>query len=750
MSYNSKNEENSTKTSSPREIIDRHKYDNNLHNSHNSNTNNGLEKALSQRKRMPMSPLTPNMGQKTEQSEVEADVDGDLDSSDLDYNFDGGNTIAGIASIAFDKRRQIILGIAVASGALFFLIFIIIITFLLKNSDNLNYATGSYLDSEEYRKIYDEVESVVSEYRTKYGVTVNKYLILSTLTAYQGNEMYSDESSAYNTIDGIEDENGVFNKSVTEMKNNAEILAKYQIKTTTSCSFDSNTTRQIASNDDASFFDFWKSASAKEKNYDCSGGSGKRYSLSIDMGEIDDDNSGSVFYWNLIDEDFLKEYYSEYLGGLSDEVYEATAADMVEYIYMYATTLDTYDTTNTTVTACNGTSFWWPIGSAETSMNGDKILASGDPFPTSITARFAGDDSVHQGSHGALDISNSGDINIIASKSGTVIYPTNESQTGFPDNGYHGNTDGGGYGNYVIIEHTDGTYTLYAHMRQNSITVMAGDKVAQGQVIGLMGHSGSSTGQHLHFEVRVGGNSSSNKVDPEDYVSQDDPRPGCGEFSLTSTSLTQQEFVTLMRNYCNSSNNQHFCENFADHAEEVYSAAINNNVNPELVVVTAGAEQGWKKTCGYNFYGIGIGNGQGCEAGGQYSTLEEGIKAYAETINSYLEGGSRANMITQRYNERSNAGCDPSGHGLPGTLAGMQSVYSWIGNHRYNPGSGGKGGCYYLNIIYGSGYCSRVATCSSPYNNCSDASRTTVCEQNDYTAYQLKGKVEMRNKIFGL
>ena len=103
----------------------------------------------------------------------------------------------------------------------------------------------------------------------------------------------------------------------------------------------------------------WTSAAAKEKNYDCSGSSSQNsYSLSIDEGKIDDDDSGSTFYWNLIDENFLREYYDVYFEKLSDDVYEETAAETVEYIYLYAETLKTFDTTNTTVTACNGTSFW--------------------------------------------------------------------------------------------------------------------------------------------------------------------------------------------------------------------------------------------------------------------------------------------------------------------------------------------------------------------------------------------------------
>ena len=99
-------------------------------------------------------------------------------------------------------------------------------------------------------------------------------------------------------------------------------------------------------------------------------------------------------------------------------------------------------------------------------------------------------------------------------------------------------------------------------------------------------------------------------------------------------------------------------------------------------------------------------------------------------------------MIEQRNQQREEAGCDDAGHGPPGSLAGMQSVYSWVGDYRYNPGSSSLGGCYYLNIIYGANYCNTVPS----GNNVP----TTVCEQNDYTAWQLQEKLELRNAIFGL
>jgi len=57
-----------------------------------------------------------------------------------------------------------------------------------------------------------------------------------------------------------------------------------------------------------------------------------------------------------------------------------------------------------------------------------------------------------------------------------------------------------GYGSYVVISHPNDTQTLYAHL--SKVTVSEGWHVAQGQLIGLIGTSGKSTGCHLHFEVR--------------------------------------------------------------------------------------------------------------------------------------------------------------------------------------------------------------------------------------------------------
>lgn len=62
----------------------------------------------------------------------------------------------------------------------------------------------------------------------------------------------------------------------------------------------------------------------------------------------------------------------------------------------------------------------------------------------------------------------------------------------------------GGYGNYVVITHDNGSQTLYSHMK--NVIASSGQSVSQGQVIGYMGSTGLSTGPHLHFEVRGAAN----------------------------------------------------------------------------------------------------------------------------------------------------------------------------------------------------------------------------------------------------
>lgn len=76
-----------------------------------------------------------------------------------------------------------------------------------------------------------------------------------------------------------------------------------------------------------------------------------------------------------------------------------------------------------------------------------------------------------------------------------------------------------GFGNYCVIDHGDGTQTLYAHA--NRLTVKKGDVVQKGETIGYIGDTGNTTGPHLHFEVRVKSKDGTvSRVQPLNYVSK--------------------------------------------------------------------------------------------------------------------------------------------------------------------------------------------------------------------------------------
>lgn len=105
--------------------------------------------------------------------------------------------------------------------------------------------------------------------------------------------------------------------------------------------------------------------------------------------------------------------------------------------------------------------------------------------------------------HGAIDIAGGGIMGapVVAAESGTVIASYNGCPHNWGKNGSCG--CGGGYGNYVFIDHGNGKMTVYGHF--SNIIVSTGQSVAKGQTIGYVGSTGNSTGPHLHFECRYNG-----------------------------------------------------------------------------------------------------------------------------------------------------------------------------------------------------------------------------------------------------
>lgn len=98
--------------------------------------------------------------------------------------------------------------------------------------------------------------------------------------------------------------------------------------------------------------------------------------------------------------------------------------------------------------------------------------------------------------HDGIDISNKVGTSILAYANGTV------TKTAWTDS----------YGNYIVIDHGGGLETYYIHL--SGFDVSVGDSVSGGQLIGRMGKTGSATGSHLQFEVRVNGS----PVNPWDYI----------------------------------------------------------------------------------------------------------------------------------------------------------------------------------------------------------------------------------------
>ena len=160
--------------------------------------------------------------------------------------------------------------------------------------------------------------------------------------------------------------------------------------------------------------------------------------------------------------------------------------------------------------------------------------------------------------HGGIDIAVSRGTPLYAWKSGIVVRTNNSC-----GEGYYGSNCGGGYGNFVVIDHGEingeRQYTIYAHM--SNTYVLVGDEVSAGQQIGTSGNSGSSTGPHLHFEIRTGGTewSNSTKQDPyptlAEIVGGQDLPDVCTEGTVLDVQST-----LINGNQTNSENKQQLCK----------------------------------------------------------------------------------------------------------------------------------------------------------------------------------------------
>ncbi|HET9052160.1 MAG TPA: M23 family metallopeptidase [Candidatus Dormibacteraeota bacterium] len=114
------------------------------------------------------------------------------------------------------------------------------------------------------------------------------------------------------------------------------------------------------------------------------------------------------------------------------------------------------------------------------------------PTPYAFELPFVENGVYYAHFHTGVDIAVPIGTQIHAAAAGTVVLATTNVAGGVPV----------GFGTYVLIAHGGGVYTLYGHL--SALSVRAGQRVAAGQVVGLSGTTGNSTGPHLHFEVRYG------------------------------------------------------------------------------------------------------------------------------------------------------------------------------------------------------------------------------------------------------
>ena len=118
------------------------------------------------------------------------------------------------------------------------------------------------------------------------------------------------------------------------------------------------------------------------------------------------------------------------------------------------------------------------------------------PVQVRITAKYGEKSSVRSSVHTGLDIAAPGGTPIKAAASGTVVFSGRK----------------GSFGKMLVISHGNGVQTYYAHC--SKLLANVGDKVSQGEVIANVGSTGNSTGNNLHLEVRVNGQS----YNPQKYV----------------------------------------------------------------------------------------------------------------------------------------------------------------------------------------------------------------------------------------
>lgn len=228
---------------------------------------------------------------------------------------------------------------------------------------------------------------------------------------------------------------------------------------------------------------------------------------------------------------------------------------------------------------------WWPIGSSEVTstvdVKGQSVeFRSGTPVYTTLTSGYQTDG---RADHNAIDLAADGDVYLIAMGDGVITYISKNRDSGYnnvPDANLNCSSHDGLI--QIHIKYNNGYKSKYLHVKESSIPkyLDVGSKVSQGQVVAMMGNTGCSTGQHLHFELSVNGN----VVNPYNYVSESNPRP-ISSGSITSEELMKKsisEGILGKEDFVEGDNNQQtVCLNLKNYYSDNVVAGLMVNIERE-------------------------------------------------------------------------------------------------------------------------------------------------------------------------
>lgn len=329
--------------------------------------------------------------------------------------------------------------------------------------------------------------------------------------------------------------------------------------------------------------------------------------------------------------------------------------------------------------------YYYPIGSAEITVENGKKFARGNPVNSYIIKDY------NPGTNEGIDIgSNEELVNIIAIKSGVISKVVNNCEAS-------DKTCNSGYGNMVVISHSDGMSTTYAYL--DEIYVTDGQSVMQGELIGTAGTTGDSNEKALHFEIKI---SSGARVNPNTYISRQNPRPQPSNVgTIQGGTNTQTVCLTLKQSGASdngiagvmsninfesgflSTNLENKYEQILGYNDQSYTAAVDNGSYNNFANDSSGYG-----LCQWTYYtrkaallnsaksnGVSIG-----DVGNQISFLFRELKnGYSGLYNAIMSGSESVDSIASNFchnfeNPANHTQCDTT------RVSYARSYYSYVAN----------------------------------------------------------------------